>query len=312
MCVIAVCESARITPEEVTAMWNKNDQGGGIAWREEILVKGKATTVVKFQKGLMKLEEMQEAVAKAPLPFVAHFRIASIGGVTRYLTHPFMIDQRVPYVTKGQTEGEVLFHNGHWNEWLQWVKDALRYGAGSLRIPTGKWSDTRGMAWLAAVYGPGVLEFISEKVITMSPEKIEIFGSGWSWHGETGRMFMASNAFWKPELEKILRMKAFDGAEEHSAAVPFSSNSKGKTKESPLLLPSSTEEAQRSEERLTFPKDIGNAFRREQISFELVQAAHALQMISKKQFKKLSKVQERREWALARKLAESTAPQGVN
>jgi hypothetical protein len=168
-----LAENVRPTEEMVRKAYAKNDDGAGIAWRE---VKGKTTEVV-WQKGL-NLEQMIELVATAPMPFVAHFRIASCGGARKSLCHPFAIDENASTFLSGRTKGMVLFHNGHWGEWKKvLLETSIRFGK---KIPDGKFSDTRAMAFICAVAGINFMELIEEKGIAFGPDRIEMFwGSGW-------------------------------------------------------------------------------------------------------------------------------------
>jgi hypothetical protein len=142
----------------VNLSYETNSEGGGVAWRED--------GYVHWHKGL-DLEEMRKYCKNLPLPFIAHFRIASIGGKSKELCHPFPIEKDVPLVTKGKTNGFVLFHNGHWGAWKNDGKEAA-FRSGT-PIPPGKWSDTRAMAFVASIYGNGILEFIDEKTVVFGP-----------------------------------------------------------------------------------------------------------------------------------------------
>lgn len=187
MCVIAVCNDQRLTPEQAAKMWAANKYGGGMAWRE----KGK----VIWRKGLS-LDEIVELIQALPLPYVAHFRIPS-GGFSPHnsLTHPFPIQKNVPLELDGSTKGSVLFHNGHWSQWKSTIMDASVRGA--YQIPVGKWSDSRAMAWMAAHFGMGMLEFIDEKAVVFGPDELELFQpGGWS---KVGTGIWVSNNGWANE-----------------------------------------------------------------------------------------------------------------
>ena len=174
MCVVMIASKTRPTELMVERAFNANDHGGGVAWRD----KDKAGhAVVRWQKGL-DLAGMQELVKSLPMPFIAHFRIASVGGRSAALTHPFPIENNVDLALEGQIKGYVLFHNGHWGEWKSFTKEtALKKGA---RIPIGSWSDSRAMAWAAHNYGLGILELIDEKAVAFGPGDLEVIrGTGW-------------------------------------------------------------------------------------------------------------------------------------
>ncbi|MEM1967749.1 MAG: hypothetical protein QXO86_07775 [Nitrososphaerota archaeon] len=84
-------------------MWEANSHGSGFAYYE--------AGQWQFVKGFMALEELLKALKEKGLlgekdhpPFAIHFRVATHGGITPELTHPFEV---------GIKEGRaVLFHNG--------------------------------------------------------------------------------------------------------------------------------------------------------------------------------------------------------
>jgi hypothetical protein len=174
MCVIAIVHDKRPSQQMIEDMWKQNSHGGGMAWREG---EGE-NAMVRWSKGL-KLQDMINMCRELPTPYVAHFRIASVGGVRPDLTHPFAIDEiDLSTDLEGETQGAVLFHNGHWNEWRKCIlESALTVGS---PIPRGKWSDSRAMAFLTKLYGQGFLELIDEKTVYFSPTMLDVLGNGWS------------------------------------------------------------------------------------------------------------------------------------
>jgi hypothetical protein len=128
------------------------------------------------------------------MPFVAHFRIASIGGVKPELTHPFIVDSEVPLPLEGRTQGQVLFHNGHWSNWNEkCLEAAIR---ANVRLPEeGPWSDTRGMAFLVSLYGKGVMDMLtSQKGVVFAPDKTNIYtGNGWE---DINGVWCSNDYFW--------------------------------------------------------------------------------------------------------------------
>lgn len=177
MCVIMVVEETRPSEIMIDQAWNDNSHGAGIAWREG---EGDASEVV-WSKGLS-LDDVKIICETAPLPFVVHFRTASVGGVRRDLTHPFEISKSPSLKLEGRTKNHVLFHNGHWNEWDKTALEAAVRN--NLSVPTGKWSDSRVMAWLCSVYGLGFMELLpKQKGVAFGPgtDDLEIFtGDGWN------------------------------------------------------------------------------------------------------------------------------------
>src|SRR5690348_8095603 len=103
MCVIAICQDKRIPLEDVEACYKRNDDGAGIAWLGQLEEanstpkhsngrhgdsSAKTHSKVIWKKGLS-LKEVSELTESLPLPYVVHFRIASAGGKSVRLTHPF-------------------------------------------------------------------------------------------------------------------------------------------------------------------------------------------------------------------------------
>ena len=118
MCVILVGGEKRPTESMVARAFHRNDHGAGIAWLEPA-ADGEGTEVV-WKKDL-NLEEIQDLVKTVPLPFISHFRIASIGGVRAELTHPFEVGPEANNDIEGRTKLAVLFHNGTWGKWEDMV-----------------------------------------------------------------------------------------------------------------------------------------------------------------------------------------------
>lgn len=167
MCVIIVCEKKKPELETLITCEKTNADGGGIAWKKD--------DVIEYKKGLTAKEVFLLSQEK-PLPQVIHFRLASIGGRKRELCHPFPVNKNVPLSLEGEAK-KVLFHNGHWSRWREYcLETAIR---GREKIPEGKWSDSRAIAWLTAIYGMGFLELLDEKVVCFSSHKTLLFGEGW-------------------------------------------------------------------------------------------------------------------------------------
>lgn len=169
MCVIAIIEEKRPTTKMIEQMWEKNDDGGGLAWQE----KG----TVKWVKGIDDVGIMHDMIAKLPTPFVAHFRIASQGGKSLDLTHPFELSPTARTTKTGTSKSGVLFHNGTLTGWRE---NMLNYCINSAnKVPDGAWNDSRAMAWMAAHMGLGVLELFDQKLVALLPSDIRVYGSGW-------------------------------------------------------------------------------------------------------------------------------------
>ena len=184
MCVIFIAEKTRPTEEQVAQAFEQNDAGAGIAYRKDGLV--------HFEKGL-DVNQIKKLCAEVPLPFIAHFRIPSGNFPKRDdLCHPFPVEKAAPLMLKGTTKGTVLFHNGHWSRWQEYMLDAVTKSG--TKLPHGKWSDSRAMAFLTSIYGLGFIELIpDQKIALFGANGIEVAGT-WMPMADG---FWASNKSWE-------------------------------------------------------------------------------------------------------------------
>lgn len=169
MCVIMACDTAKPTLKLLQdAEWQNRD-GAGMAWLD-----GKG---VRWEKGL-KAEAVYKILLTVKLPVLIHFRMATIGGKSDGLTHPFPIEPNVRLDLKGVSRG-VMVHNGHWEGWK---KECLEAAASGRQLPPGEWSDSRGLAWLASIHGDATLGRLqSQRIAVLRPkEGITMWGEGWS------------------------------------------------------------------------------------------------------------------------------------
>lgn len=201
MCVIAVCEDARLTDEQVGQMYDSNSHGGGVAWRERYTreqiaedknwrlrralrdadvnlddIEADEIPFVHWSKGHSK-KSMIELNQTLPLPYVMHFRVPSHGTSKSILAcHPFAINEEASCGFEGVIYGHVLFHNGLWTNWKDKMQNIAM--SGHVWIPPGPWSDSRGLAWSAYHLGIGFLEMADTKIVAFGPqdEDIEVFG----------------------------------------------------------------------------------------------------------------------------------------
>lgn len=226
MCVILVCDKSRPTEDMVRNSWSSNNDGGGVAWHGK---REDGSPTVKWRKGLT-LPEMIKVAAETPLPYIMHFRIASIGGVVDELTHPFPLDAKVPLWLEGDAPDGVLFHNGHWNGWRAYLYDLIFKSGRRLQLPHSFWSDSRAMAFIAYHVGWGVLDWIEggHRIAIMSPptednpDGIWLFGSWPNRIGgakEKGGGVLPSNDSW--------RSKGFRGACDRTYITPPASMAGG-------------------------------------------------------------------------------------
>lgn len=193
MCVIMVANRNRPNDEMVTRAFEHNRDGAGLAWRETIREGGNPVGEVVWKKGINDVEEIKALCRNTPLPYVVHFRIASVGGVRRSLTHPFLISPDANLALEGRTRGTVLFHNGHWQPWAEKALEAAINA--NHQIPVGEWSDTRAMAWMVNIYGPGFMEFLpQQKGVIFGPQRLNVFtGNGWD---KVNDVWCSNDYFW--------------------------------------------------------------------------------------------------------------------
>lgn len=166
MCVIVTGTQRKPDLDTLTRCEKHNDHGGGMAWATR-------SGEVVFRKD-MKAEEMHTILSslKNDRPWACHFRLATVGGKTAELNHPFPIEDDVPLAIAGKTHA-VLFHNGHWGDWQnRGLQEILRWGYAPL---TGALSDSRVVAWMVHHHGPGVLRFMPGKFCVLDGDKATIW-----------------------------------------------------------------------------------------------------------------------------------------
>lgn len=183
MCVILAAEESFPSSQELFDADDTNRDGAGLAW-----VEGKK---VCWKKGLTYEEVVDLANELSNPPALFHFRIATVGGTNKELTHPFPITEDVSLDLEGEADA-VLMHNGHWSDWKdEAMRSATSCGA---HVPDGLWSDSRAMAWLAAHHGIGILNFIKhQRIAVLTPEGIQRFGD---WDKVSNGLW-ASNLNWR-------------------------------------------------------------------------------------------------------------------
>ena len=175
MCVILVPTTNHPSTKTLAAAENSNPHGAGIAWKNK---KG----TLSYEKAI-DAARVLEIIKKEnpPLPYIIHFRIASIGDVCPKLTHPFPVNKKVHLKTTSKSENSLLFHNGTWREW----QESIMPFSGESDFPDGTledWSDSRALAYMTYKTNKGFLKFIDEKIAIMEPDgSVKIYGN-WDKH----------------------------------------------------------------------------------------------------------------------------------
>ena len=194
MCIIAVCNKSIPKLEQVRNCVSLNPHGVGLAWVTR-------SGLVRWIKGLSSAREVYKILVDQGPPIVFHARMASVGGVSNELCHPFPLEPGVPLTRTGTTRKGVLFHNGHWGGW-QTTCSILSTVNGWPELE-GQVSDTRYMTWLAVHGGLKPLELLTEKVVIMTPSEIRVLGRGWTedkgilWSNEGYKTSMRLGRFYR-------------------------------------------------------------------------------------------------------------------
>ena len=171
MCVILVPTKRHPTPDELNDAQEANPHGAGMAWKNQ---DGK----LSYEKAIDAKRVWEIIQTEKPkIPYIIHFRIASVGGVCDKLTHPFPVNQSVSLKKQWQGKSPLLFHNGTWSDW----KEAVMPFSGHKDFPRGSlddWSDSRALAYLAYKTKRGFFNFIDEKVAIMEKNgEVNLYGS---------------------------------------------------------------------------------------------------------------------------------------
>lgn len=158
-----------MTDQEVENCYRSNPDGAGMAWAEN--------DRVSVRKGFMTLDAFNLAYADFQLshpefiPHVVHFRVATSGGSSPEMTHPYKMTPDSELLVSEDTDASVLFHNGVIPDW----KTSLINMVTSKQIPKmpkGSMNDTRMAAIMASVptIGDEILEVLSGKFVKVQPD----------------------------------------------------------------------------------------------------------------------------------------------
>lgn len=190
MCVVICCKDKFPSKEILEACESVNSDGAGCSY----LLDGK----VKYHKGIESKKILEMIDDKTiTLPCVIHFRISSCGETSPELTHPFPITKDMSTDLEGVTD-KVLFHNGTWSSYDEKIQNMVL--SNLLKVPSGKWSDTRTLAFICAYLGEDFLSFITgfNRFCVFDSEGFRTFGDGW----ETREDIVYSNLHWEYRIKK--------------------------------------------------------------------------------------------------------------
>ena len=114
MCIIAVKKANQLLPDGkiMETMFKNNSDGAGFCYCQD--------GEVKIQKGYMTCEAFTEALNKVSekidtyaTPMIFHFRIATHGGITPGLCHPFPMSKKMSDLKQLATSTQLaIIHNG--------------------------------------------------------------------------------------------------------------------------------------------------------------------------------------------------------
>jgi hypothetical protein len=140
-----------------------NPHGIGFAWVEN----GR----VKYDKGWQdsQIDHVIKVFSEKPYPKAIHFRLATHGGRSMEMTHPFPITKLSAPSLAGTTSS-VIFHNGVWTDYNGLLIKGIVGGTIPKKVMSTPMSDSRAMAVLAGNFGEDfldLLDFTGEKVLLM-------------------------------------------------------------------------------------------------------------------------------------------------
>lgn len=185
MCVIIASPKGTKIPEDILReAAQSNRDGAGIAWIKE----GK----VHWIKGLMKIDDMLKAYQSITGPHAVHFRLATHGGNTPLLTHPFPVTDQVRLDLRG-AGFKLLMHNGVYTDWQEDLKAAIL--SSGKPCPDGPWSDTRGVAFIAKQHGDAILNLMgTSRYLVLCGDKSHAMSFFGDWHEYKDFIFSNKNS----------------------------------------------------------------------------------------------------------------------
>lgn len=187
MCVILACEDEKPSLDILESCECANADGAGIAWFDNT---GKAS----YKKN-MTAKELDAFITDLPLPYVIHFRLASVGGKNPLLTHPFEVSIDSPLRLEGSAD-KLLVHNGHINDWDMYL------AAAGIDTPEDKspMSDSRAIAMIISKNNEKFLDKLRGNyvLIDATKERFRLFG-----HFTKENGIYYSNMIWKYRTRSI-------------------------------------------------------------------------------------------------------------
>lgn len=181
MCVIIASNTEKVPVDWLDKAAKANRDGQGIAWVKD----DKTIEVVKG----VELKEIKKIYESIKPPYLLHFRLATQGGTSPKMCHPFPVGPKAELFTRYTAEA-VLAHNGSNNKWKEDCKQAVL--AHKVRWPSGPWSDSRAFAFLCGLYGFNFADLLDEKIAILTPKGVMIYGQYWQ---EEGKVHLSNRSF---------------------------------------------------------------------------------------------------------------------
>lgn len=211
MCIILACKPGhRPTAETLVTCWQHNPDGAGIMWS--------AGGRVEIEKGLMRLADLQRAVALAPrdAPLVIHMRIGTSGGLGPEVTHPYPVSDSLEALHALDVECSVgIAHNGvldYPTDTARGVSDTVYYVGHVVAPLASKRATRRAGGLLRSRKALRRLKLTSEgsRLALLDGEgRVELIGTGWQ---GVAAGIQASNSSWRADCYRRVYGGAYAGA----------------------------------------------------------------------------------------------------
>lgn len=203
--------------DEIRAANSSNGHGIGIAWydREKTYYK-KGFNVEEFIEFYKDFECIEE--------HAVHFRLSSSGGVSKGLTHPYLITKNSKLELEYSGTESLLMHNG---VIPNWEEDYRIYSlVANNPVPPGPMNDTRALAIQLATLGENYLNYVTGKFAVINPTGIRVFNrSGF----EDVDGILYSNCSYKPRTYPV-NTGEWGWVNERTTNVVYSKKKRGKKK----------------------------------------------------------------------------------
>lgn len=211
MCVILISIDKKTRPslETLLACQASNRDGGGVAWVENGRPQYVKNVDANFIHNILQTKKGQ---------VVAHFRIATVGGIQPVLCHPFPIARNPSEGLSGSAK-RVLFHNGTWGDWEKNLNKAIK--SVNAHRPSGLFSDSRAGAVVASIKGLKAIHTFGGKFCVLSKKGAFMYNEGWVKHTD-GVWY--SNLHWNYRTKKYASLPRKSWYSGYHDDIPWDDN----------------------------------------------------------------------------------------